>query len=70
MTNIEIKDNFIKLGQAMKMANLAASGAEAKIVVGEGLVKVNNETETRRGRKLYDGDVVCYDGNEIRIVAK
>jgi ribosome-associated protein len=68
MTDISIKDEYIKLGQALKMSNLVDSGAEAKIIINEGLVKVNNETENRRGRKLYNGDVVVYGENEIRIV--
>ena len=67
MNNITLKAEYIKLGQALKAANLVSSGAESKIHIINGLVKVNNETETRRGRKLYDGDVISYDGNEIRI---
>ena len=43
-------------------------GVEAKYVIQDGLVKVNGETDTRRGRKLYDGDLVTYDGQEIKIV--
>ena len=52
MENITIKDDFIKLGQALKLAGLVSSGIEAKIVVQDGEVKVNGETDTRRGRKL------------------
>jgi ribosome-associated protein len=69
MIDVEIRDDFIKLGQALKLANLVGSGAEAKIIINEGLVRVNNETDNRRGRKLYSGDIVYYDGNEIRIIA-
>ena len=58
MDQIEIKDEFIKLGQALKLAGIAESGVDAKIMIEEGTVKVNGETETRRGRKLYDGDAV------------
>ena len=58
MDQIEIKDEFIKLGQALKLAGLAESGVDAKIMIEEETVKVNGETETRRGRKLYDGDAV------------
>lgn len=58
MDQIEIKDEFIKLGQALKLAGIAESGADAKIMIEEETVKVNGETETRRGRKLYDGDAV------------
>ncbi len=58
MDQIEIKDEFIKLGQALKLAGIAESGVDAKIMIEEKTVKVNGETETRRGRKLYDGDAV------------
>ena len=60
-------DEFIKLGQALKAAGLVDSGVEAKEAVQDGLVKVNGETDTRRGRKLYDGDRVDFDGQEIKI---
>ena len=58
MDQIEIKDEFIKLGRALKLAGIAESGVDAKIMIEEETVKVNGETETRRGRKLYDGDAV------------
>lgn len=58
MDQIEIKDEFIKLGQALKLAGIAESGVDAKIMIEEETVKINGETETRRGRKLYDGDAV------------
>ena len=61
-------DEFIKLGQALKAAGLVDSGLDAKIVIQDGLVRVNGEVETRRGKKLYDGDVVEFDGETIRIV--
>lgn len=51
----------------MKAAGLVESGVEAKEVIQDGLVKVNGEIDTRRGRKLYGGDVVTFDGEEIRI---
>ncbi|GAA0260687.1 hypothetical protein GCM10008922_20100 [Faecalicatena contorta] len=60
-------DEFIKLGQALKAAGLVDSGVEAKEAVQDGSVKVNGETDTRRGRKLYDGDRVEFDGQEIKI---
>ena len=68
METIKLKDEFIKLGQALKAANLVEDGVEAKYVIQDGLVKVNGETDTRRGRKLHDGDLVTYDGQEIKIV--
>ena len=57
MEIIKLRDEFIKLGQALKAAGLVGSGVEAKDIILDGLVTVNGEVETRRGRKLYDGDV-------------
>ena len=67
MEIIKLKDEFIKLGQALKAAGLVETGAEAKDVIKDGLVKVNGEVDTRRGKKLYNGDVVEFDGEEIKI---
>ena len=67
METIKLREEYIKLGQALKAAGLVESGVEAKEVVVDGLVKVNGETDTRRGRKLYAGDIVTFDGEEIRI---
>lgn len=67
MEVIRLRDEYIKLGQALKAAGLVESGVEAKEVITEGLVTVNGETDTRRGRKLYAGDLVLFDGEEIRI---
>ena len=69
MIELTLRDEFIKLGQALKLANLVESGVDSKIVINEGLVKVNGETETRRGKKLYDGDIVEFEGETIRIIA-
>lgn len=55
---VSIRDEYIRLGQALKLAGLAQTGIEAKIMVTEGEVLVNGETDTRRGRKLRDGDRV------------
>ena len=60
-------EDFTRLGQVLKAAGMAETGAEAKEVIQDGLVMVNGETETRRGRKLHSGDVVLYDGKELRI---
>lgn len=68
MTEIKLRDEFIKLGQALKVANLVQDGVEAKFVIQDGLVTVNGEVDTRRGRKLYDGDVISYQGEEVKIV--
>ena len=67
MEIIKIRDEFIKLGQALKAAGLVESGVDAKEVIVQGLVVVNGEIETRRGRKLYDGDEVEFDGDKISI---
>ena len=67
MEIIKLRDEYIKLGQALKAANLVEDGVEAKLVIQDGLVKVNNHVDIRRGRKLYDGDVVSFDGQELRI---
>lgn len=64
---LEIRDEFIKLGQALKLAGLVYDGAEAKSVITEGMVKVNGEVDLRRGRKVYRGDVITFDGNEITV---
>ena len=68
METIHLKDEFIKLGQALKAAGLVGSGVDAKLVIRDGLVKVNGETEVQRGKKLYDGDVVTFEGETIHIV--
>ena len=65
---VEIRDEFIKLGQAMKLAGLVMGGGEAKEVIMEGLVEVNGETEVRRGRKLYKNDVISYQDEKVKIV--
>ena len=67
MEIIHLRDEFIKLGQALKLAGWAESGLDAKEMIQEGLVKVNGEVETRRGRKLYPGDTVSYDGSDFQI---
>ncbi len=67
METITLREEFIKLGQAIKAVGFVESGVEAKEVIAEGKVKVNGEVETRRGRKLYDGDKVSFEGQEIQI---
>ena len=64
---IKLREEFIKLGQALKAAGFVASGVDAKIVILDGKVKVNGEVCTMRGKKLVDGDLVSYNGNEIKI---
>jgi len=65
MEKITIRDEFIKLGQAMKLAGLVESGVEAKIVIQDGQVKVNGETEYQRGKKLHPGDVFSFEGQDV-----
>lgn len=67
METIVLREEFIKLGQALKAAGLCESGVDAKDVILDGLVKVNGQVETRRGKKLYDGDIVTFDGEKIKI---
>lgn len=67
MLQIELREEFIKLGQALKAAGLVDSGVEAKEVIINGLVKVNGKTDSRRGKKLYDGDIVSFHGEDIQI---
>ena len=64
---IHIEGPFIKLGQALKAAHLVSNGAEAKEVIQNGEVSVNEETEVRRGRKLVPGDLVLYKGQTIEL---
>ena len=68
METVKLRDEFIKLGQALKAAGFVESGLEAKIVIKEGQVCVNGLTEYQRGKKLYDGDIVEYEGRKVKIV--
>ena len=67
MQEIKVRDEFIKLGQALKAAGLVESGVDAKEKIVGGEVQVNGAVELQRGKKLYDGDVVSFHGEEIRI---
>ncbi len=67
MEVIHLKGEYIKLGQALKAVGAAESGVEAKIEIQDGLVRVNGQTELRRGRKLVAGDMVEHRGNTIKI---
>ena len=67
MEIIKLKEEYIQLGQALKAAGLVESGVDAKFAVQDGLVKVNGQVETQRGKKLVEGDIVEYDGNSIKI---
>ena len=67
MEIIHLKDDCIKLGQALKAAGLVESGVDAKFVIQDGYVKVNGHVEIQRGKKLYNGDIVEFKGNQIKI---
>ena len=67
MEIITIKDEFIKLGQALKLSGLGDSGIEAKIMVQNGLVKVNGGIQTQRGKKLYNGDIFEFEGKQVKV---
>ena len=67
METLHLRDEYIKLGQALKAAGLVGSGVEAKIVIQDGHVKVNGEVDTRRGKKLVAGDKVEYNGSILKI---
>lgn len=66
---ITIKDEFIKLGQALKLAGLVSSGVDAKFLIQDGQVKVNGEVDTRRGKKLHPGDTFEFEGTVVLVKA-
>jgi ribosome-associated protein len=68
MQQIKLREEYIKLGQALKAAGLAESGVDAKNEILDGKVKVNGVVELQRGKKLHDGDLVEYQGEQIQIV--
>lgn len=67
MEIIKIRDDFIKLGQALKLAGLVESGVDAKIEIQKGSVKVNGEVELQRGKKIRPGDIIEFDGQQVRV---
>lgn len=70
MEEVTIRDDYIKLGQALKLAGLVESGVDAKVVIQDGQVKVNGHVETQRGKKLVENDEVSFDGNFFIIRSK
>lgn len=68
MHQIKLREEYIKLGQALKAAGLVDSGVDAKFEIVEGQVKVNGVVEVQRGKKLHDGDIVEYQGEQIQII--
>lgn len=67
MEKIKVRDEFIKLGQALKAAGLVESGVDAKFAIQKGLVKVNGKVELQRGKKLVEGDIIEFEENKIKI---
>ena len=68
MEEVRIRDEFIKLGQVLKLAGMVESGVEAKNVIQDGRVKVNGQTEIQRGKKIIPGDVIEYAGSSVKVV--
>lgn len=68
MEKLLIKDDFIKLGQALKLCGIAQSGVDAKMMIINGEVKYNGQVETQRGKKLYEGDTFEADGRVFQVV--
>lgn len=67
MEQIYIKDEYIRIGQALKLAGLVGSGVDAKFVIKEGLVSLNGEKVYERGKKCRQGDVIEYDGAKVMV---
>ncbi len=68
MEEIKIDTEFIKLEQIMKFASMVPTGGEAKLVIQNGLVKVNGEECTMRGKKIRPGDVIEFDGETYKVI--
>ena len=67
MLTIHLREDYIKLGQALKAAGLVESGVDAKFAIQDGLVSVNGKVELQRGKKLVAGDIIAFNGETIRI---
>ena len=67
MEKVIIRDDFIKLGQAMKLAGMVGSGVDVKMLIQDGQVEVNGEVEYQRGKKLHEGDVITFNGESVQI---
>ena len=67
MREVAVRDDTIRLGQLLKLAGLADSGGEARLLVQDGAVSVNSEVEIRRGRQLHRGDSVTVGGETVRV---
>lgn len=69
MRDVTIRGDMIRLGQLLKLAGLADSGGEARMMLEEGDIQVNGEPEDRRGRQLHDGDIVEVAAERVRVVS-
>ena len=67
MEKVIIRDDFIKLGQAMKLAGMVGSGVDAKMLIQDGQVEINGEVEYQCGKKLHEGDVITFNGESVQI---
>lgn len=67
MEIVKIRDEYIKLGQLLKLAGVVGSGVDAKLIINDGLVQVNGETEYQRGKKIRAGDIVTYNNHSIKV---
>ena len=70
MENIAISSEYIKLDQFLKWVGIVESGTDAKFVIQSGEIRVNNEVELRRGRKLYPEDIVSFEGKKYKVTAQ
>jgi ribosome-associated protein len=68
VTDVEIREDMIRLGQFLKLAGALDSGGEIKTAILDGEVEVNGEVDVRRGRQLHKGDLVSFDGETWRVV--
>jgi ribosome-associated protein len=68
MENIQIDTEYIKLGQLLKLTGVVSSGVEAKIMITDGHVKLNGEIETRRGKKVYNGDIIEFEQEQFKVI--
>ncbi len=68
MIEFTLKDEFIKLGQLLKATGLVYSGVDAKIVIQDGLVKVDGQVETRRGKKITEGQIIEFEGQQVKVI--
>jgi len=68
LRTVQIREEPIELYKILKLANLAQSGGEAKLLIEEGLVRVNSTVETRKRKKILAGDIIACAGHQIQII--